>query len=38
LIGKQAIREASRALIDIVWNQQRFPLEQCLDEFNNDTV
>lgn len=28
----------SKALIDIVWGSQRFPLEKCLDEWKNDTV
>jgi hypothetical protein len=26
LTGKAAIREASKALLDIVWSEQRFPL------------
>lgn len=28
----------SQALLDIVWGEQKFPLEDCLKEFENDVV
>jgi hypothetical protein len=30
LTGESTIRESTRSLIDIVWGQQRFPIENCL--------
>lgn len=38
LAGQKVIREKARALLDLVWNGQQFPIEDCLKQFNNDTV
>lgn len=38
IVQVKVIRYMSQALLNIVWNDQKFPLENCLVEFENDVV
>ena len=38
IVNVKVIRYMSQALIDIVWENKTYPLEKCVEEFNNDTV
>ena len=38
LYGKNLLRERAQTMIDLAMSGMRYPLENCLDRFNNDIL